>query len=150
MAMTIEIQSVSEYDCAEILPLIQTHFPYVEMDFERLKKRIHHPKFFYQKSTEKEIITGYAEWEKLENNTIRLNGIAVKPNYRKKGHAQKLLEKGEKHFKQKNGIKKIILLVEKENAPAKKLYEKNDYHFSRMHLKKVDGKETEVWEKKLD
>jgi ribosomal protein S18 acetylase RimI-like enzyme len=144
--MSFEIQKVSEYDTAEILPLIQKYFPYVEMNFDLLTKRIHHPKFHYSKSVESGIITGYAEWELLENHTARLNGIVVKPNYRKKGHAQALLEEGENFCKEKK-IKKIILLVAKENTSAKKLYEKNNYCFSNMHLKKVDGKETEVWEK---
>ena len=89
--MTIE--PVNEYDAAEILLLIQEHFPYMNMGFERLVNRIHHPAFFYQKTIDQENLAGYAEWQVMypSKKILQLNGIVVKPWYQRRGHGSALM-----------------------------------------------------------
>ncbi len=146
----VQIEPVSEYDATEILSLIEEYFPYVTMDFDKLVRRIHSPRFIFHKSMEKEQFTGYAEWEILDEKKklIRLNGIVIIPRFREKKHASALLEKGEATAKQK-GMKTITLLVMESNSPAQKLYKKHDYSYARPHTHKINGEKTQVWEKKL-
>ncbi len=148
--MPAKTYPASEYDAPEILPLIQTYFPYTEMTFDTLLERMHHPHFIFHKSMEKEQFTGYAEWQIVDQKKkiLRLNGMAVKPAHQKKGHATELLRAGEKWARKKK-MNGQTLLVAASNATAKKLYQKNGFVFARMHLKKIDGEKTEVWEKKL-
>ena len=49
----------------------------------------------------------------------------------------------------KKRIEKIILLVKKENAVAKKLYKLNGFKFTKLHNKKIENSIIEVWEKTL-
>ncbi|MEK6902551.1 MAG: GNAT family N-acetyltransferase [archaeon] len=146
----MEIQSVNEYDAAEILLLIHEHFPYMEMSFEQLVKRINHRTFLFQKSMEKENIAGFAEWQipKIGERVIQLNGIVVKPWYQRKGHGRALLAAGEKWARQK-GFAKIRLFVASTNIPAKKMYRASGFGFRKMHNRKIGGERAEVWEKPL-
>ncbi len=144
------IESVSEYDAAEILLLINEHFPYMHLGFERLVKRIHHPQFFFQKAMEKENLVGYAEWQILnpKEGIIQLNGIVVKPWHQGKGYGKILMEAGEKWARKKK-LEKIRLLVATSNENAKKLYRLSGFAFKKIHPKKIGGEKAEVWEKKL-
>jgi ribosomal protein S18 acetylase RimI-like enzyme len=144
------IQPVSEYDAPEILELIQKYFPYLEINFDLFVKRIHHPQFFLQKSMERDRLAGFSEWQiiDLKNKIVRLNGIAVKPPFQRRGYATALLKKGEEWVETQK-MKKIILLVAETNIAAKKMYQKNGYSFSRINLKKINGEIAEIWEKRL-
>lgn len=144
------IESVSEYDAAEILHLIQEHFPYMEMTFERLVKRINHSSFLFHKSMENENLAGFAEWQtpKLGERVIQLNGIVVKPWYQRKGHGKALLNAGEKWARQKK-FGKIRLLVASNNTSAKKMYHGAGFLFRKMHNRRIGGERAEVWEKNL-
>ena len=148
--MVVRTQLASEYDTAEILPLIQTYFPYTEMTFDTLLGRLHHPHFVFHKNVENGQLTGYAEWQLVDakQKMVRLNGVVVKPSFQKRGHATQLLRAGEA-WAQKKKMKTLTLLVASANVPAKQLYEKNGFSFVRMHLKKINGEKTEVWEKIL-
>lgn len=146
----VKILPVVEEDARDILPLIQEYFPYYNLDLDKLVKRIQSPKFWFHKSIEKNQLTGFAEWEIIDekNKILRLNGIAVFPRFQGKGYAHALMRKGEEDARVR-GIKKITLLVGENNQPAKELYEKNEYQFVRMHSKKIAGQVAEVWEKNL-
>jgi len=143
-------QAAREEDAKEILALIQEYFPYTQIDEFELARRMSAPEFFYHMAREKNAFVGYAEWEITDekNGIIRLNGIAILPKFRGKGCANMLMQEGEKNA-QEQKIKKMILLVAEKNNAAKKLYEKNNWKFSRMHVKKINGENTEVWEKSL-
>jgi ribosomal protein S18 acetylase RimI-like enzyme len=140
----------NETHAREILPLIEEYFPYHEITMEELMRRLQSDHFWFHQSMEKNQLIGYAEWEILDakNKVVRLNGIALLKKFHRKGMGNALLKEGE-NTAQKKGMKKMILLVAEKNIPAKKLYQKNGWKFERMHMKKINGEKTEVWEKEL-
>jgi len=145
-----EIKPASENESRKILPLIQEYFSYTQIDEKELAWRIHSPKHFYHCVHEKSQFAGYAEWEIIdaEKKIIRLNGIAVLPEFRGRGCAHALLHEGECVAREK-GMKKMTLLVAEKNNAAKELYAHNKWVFARKHLRKINGENTEVWEKTL-
>ncbi len=149
--MVFKIEPASEYDASEIAALIQTYFSYTNIDFDAQLRRMKYPWLYFERSMENGVFTGFAEWEILskKKGLVRLNGMAIKPNHRRKGHASVLIKGGEKWAKQK-GMKKIMLLVAESNEAAKKLYEKNGYTKAGINPKKIEGKVSEIWEKNLD
>lgn len=145
------ILRASEYDIPDILPLILEYFPYTKMEFDRIEQRIKRKDFYFLKSEDKGVFTGFAEYQISDpkKKTVRLNGIVVKPSYRGKGTAQALMEKGEEWARQKK-MKTIFLLVQAANTRAKKVYEENGFVFKKIHPRKIDGKKAEVWEKPIN
>ncbi|MFH0970842.1 MAG: GNAT family N-acetyltransferase [Candidatus Diapherotrites archaeon] len=137
-------------DTSSIVQFIQRYFPYTTIDEQEVKHRIQSNGFIFNKIMQNKKIIGYAEWEMVEEKkeTIRLNGIAVLPEYQQKGNGTMLLQEGEKEAK-KRGIKKIQLYVGETNMPAKQAYAKNGYAYTRPHLRKINGEKAEVWEKKI-
>lgn len=149
--MPVQIEPAAEVDAPEILALIQEYFSYVNMDFDALLRRMRYPWIYIEKSVENGVLTGFSDWEIIDkkNRVVRLNGIATKPAYRGKGHAVALLESGETWAKKK-GMKTLTLFVSETNAPAKQLYEQSGYTKMGLHLKKINGNVSEVWEKDLE
>lgn len=145
-----KIRAAQEEDVPEILALIQEYFSYTQMDEKELSRRINSPTFFYHTAREKNAFAGYAEWEIIdeEKKIIRLNGIAVLSEFQGRGWAHALIQAGEKTAREK-GMKKMMLLVAEKNHSAKELYARNEWVFARKHLRKINGENTEVWEKKL-
>lgn len=146
----VTIRIAQKIDAKDILALIQEYFSYTEIDENELLRRIHSPKFIYHCAQENNAFAGYAEWEIIdsEKKIIRLNGIAVLPEFRGTGCAHALMREGERVAREK-GMKKIVLLVAEKNNTAKELYMRNAWKFSRKHLKKINGENAEVWEKEL-
>ncbi|MBM3282319.1 MAG: GNAT family N-acetyltransferase [Candidatus Diapherotrites archaeon] len=146
----VHISIPTEKDIPQIAPLIQEYFPYTQIDEFELARRMASPVFFYHIAREKNTFAGYAEWEIIDekNRIVRLNGIAILPKFQGKGLAHALMNAGESMAREKK-MQKMILLVSETNNEAKKLYEKNKWNYSRTHIKKINGKKTEVWEKEI-
>ncbi|MEK6821127.1 MAG: GNAT family N-acetyltransferase [archaeon] len=144
------IRNIEKKDLPKIMELIEEYFAYTEMSEDDILQRMKSPQYFYQKSTEKNAFAGYAEWEIIhaKKGIVRLNGICVLPEFKRRGHGTKLLLAGEEKAREK-GMKKICLFVGEINENAKKMYEKNGYAFIRKHDRTIDRKPAEVWEKKL-
>lgn len=148
--MPLTIEPAHDYDAPEILALIETYFSYVNMYFEALIRRMSYPWFYYEKSMEGDVLTGFAEWEIIDKRkkTVRLNGMAVKPAYRGKGHAKALLESGEA-WARKKGMVMLTLLVAEPNVTAQDLYERNGFVKVGTNPQKINGEVAQIWEKKL-
>ena len=145
------ILRASEYDIPDILPLILEYFPYTQMEFDRIEQRIKRKDFYFLKSEDRGVFTGFAEYQIADpkKKAVRLNGIVVKPSHRGKGTAQALMKEGEKWARKKK-MKTVFLLVQATNARAKKVYAEDGFTFKKIHPRKIDGKKAEMWEKILD
>jgi ribosomal protein S18 acetylase RimI-like enzyme len=142
-----EIQKISEEDVQDMLSIINIEFPYTKFDEDSIRKKINSENFFLIKNHRNNILVGFLELEFFDKDA-RLNAVFVGDVFRRQGIATKLLEKAFKECK-KRKIKKIFLLVRKDNSVAKSFYENNDFVFSRIHDKEIDGCEVEVFERSI-
>jgi ribosomal protein S18 acetylase RimI-like enzyme len=146
-----QITLAEEGDANEILELISRYFPYMPLTLEQITTRLNDPNYMVLKSVENKKITGFIEMEIIDlvKRYVQLNAIVVKPPHRRPGHAQALVQSG-LAWAEDLGMSKVILLVEKDNAPAKNLYEKNGLHYAKDATKLLNGKKSEWWEVKLE
>lgn len=80
---------------------------------------------------------GFIEIESLEEEIARINGLTVKPEFRNKGIAKKLLEFALQLLK-KEGVQRVLLLVKQGNEAAKKLYTEAGFYFIGMYHRDLD------------
>lgn len=146
----VTIRIAQQADAKDILPLIQAYFSYTKIDEKELLHRINSDQFIYHCAQQNNQIAGFAEWEIIDDaeKIIRLNGIAVRPEFRERGIARALMEEGE-HAAREKGMKKLTLLVSETNHAAQKVYAESQWNYSRKHLKKINGESAEVWEKNI-
>jgi ribosomal protein S18 acetylase RimI-like enzyme len=140
-----EIQKVTDGDVQDMLSIINIEFPYTKFDEDSIIKKINSENFFLIKNHRNNILVGFLELEFFDKNA-RLNAVFVGDVFRRQGIAKGLLKKAFKECK-KRKIKKIFLLVKKDNFVAKNFYENNGFVFSRIHDKEIDCCEVEVFER---
>jgi len=132
----MEIKEIEEEDFSEVIELIKAEFPYVSFDKQKVKERIKKRNIFLFKAVESKILLGFIEVELMES-IARINGLTVKPDYRNKGVARKLLDFGLAFLKKKK-IERVLLLVKEKNEAAKKLYMQAGFKFIGMYHRELD------------
>jgi len=140
----VKITAVEESDFSEVMALIKAEFPYVSFDKARIKKRVASGRIFLFKAVEAKKLVGFIELELFES-IARVNGLTVKPSFRKKGVAKKLLDYAVAFLKKK-GIERILLLVKQSNKTAKKLYKEFGFRFIGMYHRELDNAVVEEME----
>ncbi len=140
------IEKLAQKDLAEAKKMIKELFPYVAKTEKEIERHIRRHEIYVFSAVEKNTLLGFIDVE-LHENTGKINGLAVKEKFRKKGIGKKLLEFGKK-FLQENGAEKIMLLVKVENTVAKKMYKTAGFEFARTHPKKIEGSMVEEMELK--
>src|SRR3989344_4465992 len=114
------IEQVSENDLKEIQKIIGEEFPYTRKLLEPIEQRIRKQNYFLFKLQENGKILGFTEL-RAKDGMGELLGIAVRKEFRRKGHGRKLLRHAIGFFEKQNCFA-VKLLVKKNNAPAIKLY----------------------------
>lgn len=133
------ILTVSLNDVPVLQKLIGQEFPYIKKPKEQLGSRIQNPFFFLFKIEQNKKLAGFCEIEVLEENkTVRLNALAILPEFRKKGLGNQLLKEILQFLKEKK-FETIWLLVKRENKIARKMYEKKGFQWNRALPKKIDN-----------
>ncbi len=123
-------------DFKEINKLVKTEFPYTKKKIKKTAFRMREGnKIFLAK--EKEEIFGFIEF-RFKGFTAELLGFAVKNKFQKKGVGEKLLSFFLEHCIEK-GMKKISLIVKKENLNAKNLYKSKGFFKTKELKKKIDN-----------
>ncbi len=141
----MKIKEVEEQDYGEVISLIRTAFPYTEFNEEKIKQRIESNKIFLFKAVEGKQLQGFIEVELLEESIARINGLTVKPKFRKKGVAKKLLQHT-LNFLKKKKTERVLLLVKQGNQAAKKLYKEEGFRFIGMYHRQLDNMVVEEME----
>lgn len=143
------IQLVAPNDFLAIQKLIEKEFPYVKKPGEQLESRIQNPFFFLFKIEREKKLAGFCEIEALEENkTVRLNALAILPEFRKKGLGNQLLEAILEFLKEKK-FETVWLLVKKENKIAQQMYKKNGFVWIQTLPKKIDNAVVEEYKLEL-
>lgn len=142
----MELTQVKETDLDWISEVINRVFPYTDFTKKKLTKKISNTNYnllILKKEGER---IGFSEVEYLGGGSARLNAVFVREEHRRRGLAKKLL--GEVIINCKlRGIKKIFLLVKKDNIGAKKFYEESGFVFIKLFEKRIDDAVIEYWEK---
>ena len=141
----MDIRKIGEQDYTEIIGLIRAEFPYVSFDEEKIRKRIGSNKIFVFKAVEGKKLLGFIEVEVLEASIARINGVTVKPRYRNRGVAKKLLLYVIEFLKKKD-IERVLLLVKEKNSAAKKVYKEAGFSFIGMYRRQLDNATVEEME----
>ncbi len=141
----MDIREIGEQDYTEIIGLIRDEFPYVSFDEERIRERIRSNKIFVFKAVEGKKLLGFIEVEVLEASIARINGLTVKPRYRNRGVAKKLLLYVIEFLKKKD-IERVLLLVKEKNSAAKKVYKEAGFSFIGMYRRQMDNATVEEME----
>lgn len=141
----MKIKEIEESDYAEVIALIKEEFPYVEFNEAKARERIESSKIFLFKAVEGKNLLGFIETELLEGEIARINGLTVKPNYRNKGVAKKLLQHTIAFLKKKK-VERALLLVKEKNEAAKKLYKEAGFRFIGMYHRPLDDAVVEEME----
>lgn len=137
------IEKAKEKDIEKINEIIENDYPYKNFSNETLTDRFQKPEVIILKKTYNKEIAGFVDFEVKENFGL-INAVSVKKSFRRKGFGKELLEKALDVLKQ-NNIFEAKLLVKKENSHAKKLYESIGFSFIKMHNKKIENSEVELW-----
>ena len=123
-------------DFKEINELVKTEFPYTKKKLKKTSSRLKQGnKIFLAK--EKEKILGFIEF-RFKDFTAELLGFAVKKEFQKKGVGKKLFSFFVEYCVEK-GMKKIFLIVKKENLRAKNLYKSKGFFKTKDLKKKIDN-----------
>ena len=143
------IFAVSLNDVPVLQKLIGQEFPYIKKPREQLKSRIQNPFFFLFKIESSQKLAGFCEIEVLEENrTVRLNALAILPEFRKKGQGNQLLKETLQFLKEKK-FETVWLLVKRENKIAQQLYKKNGFEWQQTLPKKIDNAVVEEYKLEL-
>ncbi|MBI5553196.1 MAG: GNAT family N-acetyltransferase, partial [Candidatus Diapherotrites archaeon] len=112
------------------------------------KERLDSGRYSVLKAVHEGRLVGFVEFEFLDEETARINGMAIVPAFRRKGLSHSLMRLVFRFLK-KNDFLRVVLLVKESNAVAKKLYRRHGFLFSRFHEKKIEGERVEEHEKEL-
>ncbi|MFH0714604.1 MAG: GNAT family N-acetyltransferase [Candidatus Diapherotrites archaeon] len=140
------IRPAKKSESEELTRIILQYFPYTKATVEKVEKRLKSEKFllFVDKA---EKLRGFFELEFLENE-CRLNGIAVYPEFRRKGIGKALMERALEEVRKRKCLR-IFLLVRPDNKEAIELYEQFDFKEKGFWPKLVDGKQVLEMELKV-
>ncbi|MDD5148740.1 MAG: GNAT family N-acetyltransferase [Candidatus ainarchaeum sp.] len=144
----MDITLVEEKDIKEILPIILREFAYTKMNEKKVLRRIHGKNFRIFKAVEAGKIIGFIELEKLDFDSVRINGLSIVPEKRRNGFGKQLIDFAVEFLKKKN-IRRIFLLVRQSNTEAKKLYSEAGFKIVGTEPEKFEGETVEDLELNL-
>lgn len=132
------LEKVLLQDLKEIVEIITEEFPFSPFDFESLKAKLKDETFELLKLAENEELIGFIEIELMEDDVARINGLAVKEEFKNKGFGKKILKEALKHLKEEE-IETAIVFVKQENKKAKELYKKTGFEFIGLFQEEGSG-----------
>lgn len=143
------IETATQTDLPEIQALIEQEFPYLQKPKETLAKKITDPKYTLFVIRQASQFAGFSETEELKKNkSIRLNALAIHPDYRKKGLGQQLLQFTLGFLRTKQ-FETVEILVKRNNTIARELYEKNGFAWKDTFPQYIDRSVVEEYELRL-
>ncbi len=147
--MVFKIQKAAFGDLSFIKPLVSDEFSYLDLERFPFEEKIKNPDFDLWKIEVDGKFAGFLESEWIASWTVRINGIAIVPEFRRQGLAKTLLEHVFFDLK-KRGADIILLLVAFDNDAAKKLYSEFGFHFESDWPEEIAGKKIEIWKLVVD
>jgi ribosomal protein S18 acetylase RimI-like enzyme len=147
--MILKIKPVEKKDLGEISFLLKEEFPYVQKQSWSVSEKLSNPSFLLLKASDEKGFVGFIEVEFMESSIARINGLAVKKDFRRRGYANKLVDYTLGVLEEFE-IEKVLLLVKKSNVVAKRLYESKGFYCAGLHCKKIEGEGIEEYLKEFE
>jgi ribosomal protein S18 acetylase RimI-like enzyme len=145
----IKYLPASSNDISWIDNVIKNEFPYTEFSESDISSKLNNSNFCLWCAYKGNIPLGFVEGQFFEETKeCRLNAVFVEDSFREKGIGTALVKKIVRECMKRN-VPRMFLLVKKENAVAKKLYEKSGFVFEKIHDKIIEGSEVEVWVREI-
>ncbi len=138
------VKPAEDQDLELIASLILKEFPYTGATADKLRQRLASKKVFLFKLEDQGKLVGFIEIEALNLARARMNGVLVREEFRRKGHAKTLVEHAIKFIKER-GFKEATLLVRQSNTAAKEVYKEAGFRFLRPHSIKLVDEQVEEW-----
>lgn len=136
IASVQEVAKISWHDTYEdLIPIdVQNRFLNSAYSNESMVNRLKHSHLFVAEVDEK--IVGFANFSPVQKDgNIELGAIYLNPAYQGKGIGTSLLAKGI----EMDGVKKIIVYVEKENEKGMNFYHTKGFEFVSEYEEEFDG-----------
>jgi len=133
-------------DAAVISEMIFSEFPYTKADAENVKLRMSKPQISLFKAVDGARIAGFLELELLDSlfGIWRINGLAVRKEFRQNGIGKELAEFAVS-FAKRGRASQLVLLVRPDNYIAKKMYRKIGFQANGLWKSQINGKRAEEW-----
>ncbi|MBI5224876.1 GNAT family N-acetyltransferase [Candidatus Micrarchaeota archaeon] len=148
IASKLEIRKATRRELYSITVLTRKFFPYTGFNMQMIEKRLKNRKIHYYAALYDKFTIGFIDFKENEKS-IKILGLAVLPEFQRRGVGKKLLEIALKFAKEKK--KEIIyLLLSKENFPAAKLYEKEGFVIKGKLEKRIWDQEILLLQRKLE
>lgn len=137
------IKKINQEDIESLLKLSEAEFPYKSHTGQKFFERQKNGAMLF-KAEENGSFAGFVDFE-LKGNKGFIHGLAVRKEYRGKkiGHKLAIFAVNALSL---NGAKRIYLLVRKQNAAAKKIYEKLGFRYTNAPEKVIAGEPVEELE----
>lgn len=143
----MKIVKVRKKDFSEIQEMIESEFPYTKKTLEKTEARIKNKNLIFTAINGIKLL-GFVEF-KLNKEKAGFFGMAVKQKFRCKGIGKKLFRFFLDYCRKKQ-IKKISLIVKKDNLLAKKIYLSEGFFKVKELEKKIDGSIVEEMQLNLE
>ena len=136
----LEILPLTQKEFHSVTVMTREFFPYTGFDSSEIHRRAKDPNITYLVAKVKGQTVGFIDWE-LQGKRVKLMGLAVLQEFRKKGIARNLVREALRIMKEK-GTERVYLLVAEDNTAAQNLYK--SFGFTKQGLS-----EKKLWDKKI-
>jgi ribosomal protein S18 acetylase RimI-like enzyme len=143
----MKIVKARKKDFSGIQKMVESEFPYTKKTIEKIETRIKNKSLIFTAIKGKELL-GFVEF-KLNKEKAGFFGLVVKQEFRGKGIGRKLFSFFLDYCRKKQ-IKKISLIVKKDNLKAKNLYLSEGFFKVKELEKTIEDSTVEEMQLNLD
>ena len=144
----MRIRRATEKDAYTLAVLTHRFFPYTGLGCPEVLCRLRSKNIEYYAAIEDKATVGFTDLEHQGGGKAKILGLAVLPEYRRRGIGQALLDKALAAALAK-GDEKCVILVAEDNLPAQGLYEKNGFSHCGVLDRKLWNKTVLLMSKEL-
>jgi ribosomal protein S18 acetylase RimI-like enzyme len=128
-----------------IFILSKEHFPYANFTTAEIQRRIESGRVIYLVARMGDRMAGYLDYE-LYDDHAKILGLAVLPEFRKKGVATALVRRALEDL-QKRNYHRAYLFVAKNNPLAQKIYGREGFKNAGILERKINDEEVCLFQK---
>lgn len=144
----VRVKKAREENAFSIAVLTKKFFSYTNYGLQEILSRLKDSSLQYFVAEYEGKTIGFVDIEFFEE-TGKILGLAVFPEFQGKGVGTKLLKKALEEIRERRKKQAIILTAE-DNLLAQKLYERMGFEFKEKLDRKIGGKEVLVFSKKVN